>query len=670
MQFRILTPLLPSSTRAITKAEISSNTPPLRLEEHLFVKTFAQPYFSANPFCDAFTLLVKMGWYTFSHSVEMSIESFFERLGRFIVRNTCLTFTLSLVVSLACGLGFANMHSESAIDKLWVPENSVAKKNFDYISETYDTPETGVSTIVAGLQETENVLTKSYFDIFWEVDKVIRTMNVTFEGSVYRYEDVCMMSETYSGCANFGALNFWSNSRAAYESSVSNDADLLRDLRIGEYPLDGVKVVYGFQTLGKAEYDASTGEITEARAIKGIWNLKPCDADETTCPSDQFQKEYIKVMEVHAKSKESEAQVTFQAGISLGEALNEAIAADLPLVGASYLIMVVFCCFSLGEGLRKGAAGRRSSMSLGGGAVFTVFMSTIAGYGISAGCGVWFTSLHSLLPLLLVGIGIDDAYVIVNQFKLTRDTLPLEERIAATLRNCGMAILYTSLTDFIAFFLGSTSSLKGISAFCIYAAVSIFVDFILQVTMFIAILVWDQKRQVSDLNSGGSASSLALMKLCDKLTATHLTRSKHSSSTTLFHKAAGRMDCCICCKFSKESEEESQTRIKRSNTEFWFSASDGAAIKWDEIVGTNGFFGWLAHFLHQNAYPIIVLFIAYWGVSIWGCTKNTEGFDSRDLVLDQNHYKIYNTLNQDMELSTYNNMPPVGLYVEGVDYTR
>ena len=160
------------------------------------------------------------------------------------------------------------------------------------------------------------------------------------------------------------------------------------------------------------------------------------------------------------------------------------------------------------------------------------------------------------------------------------------------------------------------------------------------------------------------------MKLCDKLTATHLTRSKHSSSTTLFHKAAGRMDCCICCKFSKESEEESQTRIKRSNTEFWFSASDGAAIKWDEIVGTNGFFGWLAHFLHRNAYPIIVLFIAYWGVSIWGCTKNTEGFDSRDLVLDQNHYKIYNTLNQDMELSTYNNMPPVGLYVEGVDYTR
>tara|TARA_B110000971_G_C19667609_1_gene345231 strand:+ start:296 stop:481 length:186 start_codon:yes stop_codon:yes gene_type:complete len=60
-------------------------------------------------------------------------------------------------------------------------------------------------------------------------------------------------------------------------------------------------------------------------------------------------------------------------------------------------------------------------MALGGGAIFTVLMSTIAGYGIAAACGFWFTSLHTILPLLLVGIGIDDAYVIVNQFKLTRE---------------------------------------------------------------------------------------------------------------------------------------------------------------------------------------------------------------------------------------------------------
>ena len=440
-----------------------------------------------------------MGWYAFSHNVEEGIETFFDKLGRFIVRNTCLTFTLSLVFSLACGVGVTKMESVGAIDKLWVPLDSQAKKHFDFIEKTFETPKTDLNVIISGVTEKENVLTTDYFDILFEVDTIIRSINATYEGETYNYKNTCFLSEIYSSCEEYGALNFFSNSKDVYEATATSNAALLSALQVDTYPLDNVEVIYGLQTLGKTTFDAN-GKLQTAKAIKGVWNLQTCAKGESDCGSVELQRQYLDKMETYAASKASSFKVVYQAGISLDVALDEAIGADMPLVGAAYLIMVVFCCFSLGEGLRKGAAGRRSSMSLGGGAVFTVFMSTIAGYGISAGCGVWFTSLHSLLPLLLVGIGIDDAYVIVNQFKLTRDTLPLEERIAATLRNCGMAILYTSLTDFIAFFLGSTSSLKGISAFCIYAAVSIFVDFILQVTMFIAILVWDQKRQVSDLN--------------------------------------------------------------------------------------------------------------------------------------------------------------------------
>jgi len=203
--------------------------------------------------------------------------------------------------------------------------------------------------------------------------------------------------------------------------------------------LDGVEVIYGLQTLGKITLD-SGGVLTGAKAMKAVWNLEACPVGESDCPQFQFQKEFLEKMDEWAKTK-APVKVVYQASRSLDDALDEAIGADMPLVGAAYLIMVIFCCFSLGEGVRKGAAFRRSSMSLGGGAVFTVLISTIAGYGISAGCGVWFTSLHTILPLLLVGIGIDDAYVIVNQFKLTRETLPLEERVAGTLRNCGMAIM-------------------------------------------------------------------------------------------------------------------------------------------------------------------------------------------------------------------------------------
>ena len=68
-------------------------------------------------------------------------------------------------------------------------------------------------------------------------------------------------------------------------------------------------------------------------------------------------------------------------------------------------------------------------------------------------------------------------------------------------------------------------------------------DFLLQITMFVAILTWDQKRQI-----------------------------------------AGRMDCCICCHVAEESTEANQTRIKRSNTEYERAPSERrspSAEGWD-----------------------------------------------------------------------------------------
>jgi hypothetical protein len=61
--------------------------------------------------------------------------------------------------------------------------------------------------------------------------------------------------------------------------------------------------------------------------------------------------------------------------------------------------------------------------------------------------------------------------------------------------HAGVPILYTSITDFTAFMLGASSPLLGISSFCIYAGVSILLDFFLQCTMFVAIMVWDARRK-------------------------------------------------------------------------------------------------------------------------------------------------------------------------------
>jgi predicted RND superfamily exporter protein len=52
----------------------------------------------------------------------------------------------------------------------------------------------------------------------------------------------------------------------------------------------------------------------------------------------------------------------------------------------------------------------------------------------------------------------------------------------------------TSLTDIAAFAAGTLSKLEAIKAFCIFAAVAIAVDYILQITLFLSFLTWDRQR--------------------------------------------------------------------------------------------------------------------------------------------------------------------------------
>ena len=46
--------------------------------------------------------------------------------------------------------------------------------------------------------------------------------------------------------------------------------------------------------------------------------------------------------------------------------------------------------------------------------IFCVLLSTAAGYGLSFYAGQYISPMHSLLPFLMFGLGVDDMFVIVN----------------------------------------------------------------------------------------------------------------------------------------------------------------------------------------------------------------------------------------------------------------
>lgn len=127
-------------------------------------------------------------------------------------------------------------------------------------------------------------------------------------------------------------------------------------------------------------------------------------------------------------------------------------------------------------------------------ALGTVLLSTGAGFGLASAVGVALNPLSPILPIMLLGIGVDDAFVLVNVYKGLPSQLSISSKVEKTLEKGGLAVLMTSLTDIAAFAAGSLSDLGAIKSFCQLATICIALDLLLQITLFMSLVAWDRLR--------------------------------------------------------------------------------------------------------------------------------------------------------------------------------
>ena len=92
--------------------------------------------------------------------------------------------------------------------------------------------------------------------------------------------------------------------------------------------------------------------------------------------------------------------------------------------------------------------------------IFVIGMSLGASFGFCFYLDLYSADMHPTIPFLLLGIGVDDMYVIVqavDNLSSADKALPLHQRIGKAMRHAGVSITVTSVTDIAAFLIGSTS---------------------------------------------------------------------------------------------------------------------------------------------------------------------------------------------------------------------
>lgn len=106
--------------------------------------------------------------------------------------------------------------------------------------------------------------------------------------------------------------------------------------------------------------------------------------------------------------------------------------------------------------------------------------------------------MTQILPFVMFGVGLDDAFILYGAFRRTDQTKEPETRVLETVENVGISIILTTLTSSIAFGLGCTSTIPAVYWLCLFAFPTILLVFLYQLTFFVACLVLDEKRIIDN----------------------------------------------------------------------------------------------------------------------------------------------------------------------------
>ena len=112
-------------------------------------------------------------------------------------------------------------------------------------------------------------------------------------------------------------------------------------------------------------------------------------------------------------------------------------------------------------------------------------------FGMKGWLGLPAVTLDGLLPIVVAGISVDDM-IVIEDFFVKAEGKP--QRMAEALGAAGTAIMLTSVTTIGAFCVAGAADIPGIAAFGIAGALAFTWDFVLNVTLFPALLVLDERR--------------------------------------------------------------------------------------------------------------------------------------------------------------------------------
>ncbi|CAI9117104.1 OLC1v1018440C1 [Oldenlandia corymbosa var. corymbosa] len=437
-----------------------------------------------------------------TNGVQLSIVQgymarFYRKYGTWVARNPILVLCSSLAIVLVLCLGLIRFEVETRPEKLWVGPGSRAaeeKQFFDnHLAPFYRIEQLIIATNPdTGTGNRPSIITENNIKLLFDIQKKVDAIQGNFSGSMVSLTDLCM-KPLGQACATQSVLQYFQMDPAKQTDPVghlnycfqqfSSEVSCMSSFKA---PLDPSTALGGFSGNNYSEATAFivTYPVNNAVDKEGNYTKKAV----------AWEKAFIQLAqeELLPLVRSNNLTLSFSSESSIEEELKRESTADVITIMISYLVMFAYISLTLGDTPRFTAYYISSKVLLGLSGVVLVLLSVLGSVGFFSAIGIKSTLIiMEVIPFLVLAVGVDNMCILVHAVKRQPLELPLEGRVSNALVEVGPSITLASLSEVLAFAVGSFIPMPACRVFSMFAALAVLLDFLLQVTAFVALIVFD-----------------------------------------------------------------------------------------------------------------------------------------------------------------------------------
>ncbi|KAM9387519.1 patched domain-containing protein 3 [Phaethornis superciliosus] len=515
-----------------------------------------------------------------TNCLERPLRRFFEGLGSSVAACPWPFLLLPLLLSSGLGTGFLFLPQRQAndIEGQFTPTTGPAKAERDLVLQHFPTddsqrfsaarlPTEGAYTaLIAVAAGVGSVLSPAAWSDVLKLDRAVRDLG---------YERLCARSHGVCHSPNPLLLD------GAGEAALGNLTFPSSDGIFLGAALGGVQTAAG-------------GRVVSARALKLVYYLQE-DSPAEAAMSRQWLERFLQ--DIPAALNFSSIQVTYFTSLSRQQEFEGNTKSVIPFFSVTYFLTITFSIVSC---LRLNCI--RNNVWLACCGVLSAGLAVLSSFGLMLFCGVPFVVTVANAPFLILGVGVDDMFIMIaswEQSSRNKREPDVKALLAETYTEAALSVTITTLTDVLAFFIGTWTAFPSVRSFCLYTGTAFVFCYIYTMTFFGAVIVLNHKREQGNRHW---------------LTCMPVRADNDQAEKSCLYNA-----CCIGNCSSQSSQLESEHPMS-----IFFEKYYGPFLtnKWVKLL-------------------VVVVYGAYLGGSIYGCTQVREGIDLRNLASDDSYVIPY-----------------------------